>query len=186
MKDNEYDLCVLICRIQPLHLEHFKTMQYGLKVASNLLVLVGSAQESRTEKNPWNFHERREMIQSCFNKEDNQRINIRSLNDCPGENLKWVDSVMRWLNECAEASRLKNYKIGLLGGAKQEWYMDLLPNKINRVETPGFVALNATDVRKHYFSERDDDWDQTLFTMVPPPVYQFLASMKPCLEIIKA
>lgn len=54
---------LFIGRFQPLHKGHKKVIE---KNREELTVVIGSAQESGTEKNPLNAEEREEIIRECF------------------------------------------------------------------------------------------------------------------------
>lgn len=57
-----YDLCVFIGRFQPFHRAHQGVVEAGLRQAGRVLVLVGSANEPRTLRNPFTAEERMAMI----------------------------------------------------------------------------------------------------------------------------
>ena len=58
----KYNLAVYIGRFQPYHNGHVKVIEDGLKIADRVLVLVGSSNSPRTEKNPFTFEERKEIL----------------------------------------------------------------------------------------------------------------------------
>ena len=53
----KYDLAVFIGRFQPAHLGHMQVIKLALKSAENVLVLIGSAGEARSHRNPFYFDE---------------------------------------------------------------------------------------------------------------------------------
>ena len=58
----DYNTIVYIGRFQPPHLAHIQIMKQALKEGNQLIVLVGSANQPRTIKNPFTVAERAEMI----------------------------------------------------------------------------------------------------------------------------
>lgn len=50
---NTFDTSLLVGRFQTLHLGHMSLIDMGLKLFNRMLILVGSAQESVTERNPY-------------------------------------------------------------------------------------------------------------------------------------
>jgi bifunctional NMN adenylyltransferase/nudix hydrolase len=54
----KYDLAVFIGRMQPLHNGHVQNINNALEIADNVLVIVGSANQPRTPKNPFTASER--------------------------------------------------------------------------------------------------------------------------------
>jgi nicotinamide-nucleotide adenylyltransferase len=53
-------------RFQPFHLGHLEVLKWGLNKVDELIVLVGSAQESHTLTNPFTAGERIEMIRGTL------------------------------------------------------------------------------------------------------------------------
>ena len=79
MSKKHYDYIVFIGRMQPPHLAHIKIIERALDQASKVIVLFGSANQPRTPKNPWNWHEREEMVRSCIHSKDQTRIVFRGV-----------------------------------------------------------------------------------------------------------
>ncbi|MDD4353382.1 MAG: adenylyltransferase/cytidyltransferase family protein [Candidatus Nanoarchaeia archaeon] len=57
---------LIIGRFQPFHKGHEFLINQVLKQNYSIIIAIGSSQESRTAKNPFNYEERKKMIQSCF------------------------------------------------------------------------------------------------------------------------
>jgi bifunctional NMN adenylyltransferase/nudix hydrolase len=91
-----YKLAVVVGRFQPLHCGHEELIKQALLKAEKVLILVGSSQESRTVKNPFNFHERRDMIESTF-VDDVHRLSIVPLMDFD-TNEEWINNVEITIN----------------------------------------------------------------------------------------
>lgn len=69
MKRSLAEKAVFIGRFQPFHLGHHKVIeQYSQKY--DLGIVIGSAEKSRTEKNPLNAEERQKIIQKCHPETD--------------------------------------------------------------------------------------------------------------------
>ncbi len=58
----QYDISVYIGRFQPVHYGHLDTIQQALKHAQYVVIILGSAQESGTIKNPFTPAKRQQMI----------------------------------------------------------------------------------------------------------------------------
>ncbi|MFH0970944.1 MAG: adenylyltransferase/cytidyltransferase family protein, partial [Candidatus Micrarchaeota archaeon] len=61
---------LVIGRFQPFHNGHLEAIRKMIKDNGKLLLVIGSAQESRTRKNPFSAKERMEMISACLGKGD--------------------------------------------------------------------------------------------------------------------
>ena len=57
---------VLIGRFQPFHNGHLALLEQALQVAQQVIVVLGSAHQARSPKNPWVWEERRKMIDDCL------------------------------------------------------------------------------------------------------------------------
>ena len=88
-----YKTCLLVGRFQPFHVGHLKMIRKALCLAETVLVFIGSSQESRTERNPFSYEERKEMISKCFRK--NKNLIIKPLRDIKvGDNSIWGEFVL--------------------------------------------------------------------------------------------
>lgn len=143
-----YDIAVVIGRFQPLHIAHEELIKGALQKAKHVLVLIGSANESRTNRNPLTFHERRNIIEIVFSKHLSELI-VRPLNDFES-NLDWVLSIDEQVTEISE--QLNASKICFLVCDKDLATKDsnnilkFLPHDI--VYHPLLYNLSATDIRK--------------------------------------
>lgn len=79
-------------RFQPFHNGHLKAIKGILSLHTNLLIIIGSTQESLTDKNPLSYEVRKKMIQSVLVDEgfDLNRVKIVPLPDI-NDDSKWVD-----------------------------------------------------------------------------------------------
>lgn len=83
ISDRAYDTGLLVGRFQTFHKGHQKLVETGLLLCDRLLVLVGSAQECGTERNPLNIETRIQMIKAVF---PTERVMIYALSDLSNEN----------------------------------------------------------------------------------------------------
>ena len=79
----EYDFLVFIGRFQPFHHGHLSVVQQGLAKAEKLIVLLGSAFQPASTRNPWNVEEREQMLRACLPQDDNRRVITAPLMDAP-------------------------------------------------------------------------------------------------------
>lgn len=63
MKDKR---AAFLGRFQPLHLGHYFTVEDFSEEYGDFVLVIGSPEKSRTEKNPLNLEERKELLDSCF------------------------------------------------------------------------------------------------------------------------
>ena len=87
----------VIGRFQPFHNGHKHLIETAYNNCDELVVFIGSAQESRTEKNPFTFQERWRMLHDELNVNGNRKILFVPLNDY-NTNQEWIDSICDELN----------------------------------------------------------------------------------------
>ena len=78
---------IFLGRFQPFHKGHLWAIKEALKKVDELIILIGTADESRTSKNPFTAEEREEMINLTLKQENIQNYIIVKLDDIPDDNL---------------------------------------------------------------------------------------------------
>ena len=147
-----FDYLIFIGRFQPFHNGHQKIIDYALKNANNVIVLVGSANSPRTIRNPFTFDERVSFIKSAFNKNENAQLNILPLNDIVYNDNKWVQQVQNIVAKNIDQNCV-NPKIGLIGHNKDNssYYLSLFPNWESVDVNINSHNLSATLIRDKLF-----------------------------------
>ena len=87
-----HDIAVLVGRFQPLHDAHLALLTRALAIATRVVVVVGSAFQARTPKNPFTWTERAQMIRHALPEADRERVAIVPMRDYYDEK-RWVASV---------------------------------------------------------------------------------------------
>lgn len=88
-------VALVIGRFQPLHNGHLEALKRILKENDSVLIVVGSAQEKRSDYNPLSFAERKRMLAKCFGEEGiSGRVKIIPLRDY-FDNEKWTAALLR-------------------------------------------------------------------------------------------
>lgn len=129
----KYDLLVFIGRFQPFHLGHKRVVDLALEQASRVLILVGSCYQARTVKNPFNYDERRLMIEQNMEPTQIDRIAIRPLRDHLYNDDKWMAQVQNIVEASCQhphTSKMNlNPTIGIIGYDKDNssWYLTAFP-----------------------------------------------------------
>ncbi len=155
MTKNKCDILVFIGRFQPFHIGHKAVLDAALAQAEDVIVLVGSANRSRSFRNPWSFEERKEMISKVYPNEvkNTGQLKILPLNDTLYNDDAWTSNVQRAVDSVINHQGLWGRKVGLIGHSKDNtsYYLKLFPqwNSVNVKHEVG--VFNATDIRKSYF-----------------------------------
>ncbi len=86
------DIAVLVGRFQPLHDAHLALLARALAIAPRVVVVVGSAFQARTPRNPFTWTERAEMIRQALPEAERARVAAVPMRDYYDEQ-RWVASV---------------------------------------------------------------------------------------------
>lgn len=144
-----FDYIVFIGRFQPFHLAHQQTIHIALAKAKRVIIALGSAQNERTLKNPFLAEERKQMILSNFNIDEQQRIIFVDVIDVYND-VKWQALVRQLVQNITQADD----KIGLIGYNKDEstYYLDLFPEWQRVVIDSLHGDISATPLREAYYN----------------------------------
>nr|WP_299241011.1 bifunctional nicotinamide-nucleotide adenylyltransferase/Nudix hydroxylase [uncultured Halomonas sp.] len=148
----DFDCLVFIGRFQPPHLGHLAVLNEALKRARQVIVLSGSAWQARSLRNPWRFEERHDMLRSCFDTQENQRLEIAPLLDALYNDDVWVRDVQRKVRDIARPSQGKLPRIGLIGASRGQssYYLSLFP-QWESVSVPLVEGISASRIRERLF-----------------------------------
>lgn len=174
-----YDYGVLIGRFQPFHNAHLQLLREALKIADKLIVVIGSADQPRTVKNPWTTDERQEMILAGYSDmlfDDKKlyegaknRIQFVTAKDYLYNNMLWVAAVQEKIDEITGGSR----SVKLIGHRKDasSFYLNSFPQwgEYLEVNVNGTqLSVDATKVRDLMFR-----YDKIgIKSLVPSSVYE--------------
>lgn len=154
-----YDSGLLVGRFQTFHKGHQSLVETGLKLCDRMIILVGSAQECGTERNPFNIATRIEVIKSIY---DDERVRVYALSDLTDENdirPEWgryvLDNIDRYLHKAPELMIYGNDE------SRSRWFD---PEDIK--DTSEFIVprsrlpVSATMLRKIMVEDRRKEWMQ--------------------------
>lgn len=152
----KYDLAVFIGRFQPVHNGHMQVIKLALKSAKDVLVLIGSANEARSHRNPWTYFERKEnMIQPNISRNDFDYVHFLPLEDSAYNETQWIKSVQAHVSGLLKRLELdeETAKVALVGHSKDNssYYLKMFP-AWDSIEAPNYHGVNSTDIRNAYFS----------------------------------
>ena len=99
------DIAVYIGRFQPLHNGHLALLRHALDAAPQVVVVIGSAHQARTPKNPFTWQERAEMVRLALPEADRKRLRFLPVRD-HYDDAKWVAAVKNGVQTAAEQAGL--------------------------------------------------------------------------------
>jgi bifunctional NMN adenylyltransferase/nudix hydrolase len=170
----QYDALVLIGRFQPCHDAHVEIIRRAALLADKLIIIVGSADQPRTYKNPWTSKEREHMLRRAISTIDEVSANrtqviIEHNIDTVYNNQAWIGRIQSIVLKHQDPTG----RVAIIGHKKDSssFYLDQFPQW--PLEQVGLIEpLNATDIRNLYF--RQDANLKFIRSVVPPVVYQYL------------
>ena len=99
------DIAVYIGRFQPFHNGHLALLRHALDAAPMVVVVIGSAHQARTPKNPFTWQERVEMIRLALTEAERNRVRFLPVRDHYDE-ARWVAAVKSGVQAAADQAGL--------------------------------------------------------------------------------
>jgi bifunctional NMN adenylyltransferase/nudix hydrolase len=170
-----FDTVVYIGRFQPFHNAHAKTILEAAAAGKQVIIIIGSANEPRTFKNPFTYEERSQMIGKWVG--DESGLSDVKINVVPLENSAYNDQA--WATEVQKI--VEKYSVGediaLIGHRKDgtSYYLEMFP-QWEFINTKFDEKLDATQIRDMYF--RGDVNMHWFDGVVPKSVFKFLNEFK--------
>lgn len=173
----KYDYAVFIGRFQPFHTGHKQVIETALQHAETLIIVIGSANQPRTPKNPWGARERAGMILGQNFNGQLPRIRIVKVND-QANDQKWTAAIQEAVSQAMlrDGWRDQPNKVAIIGHNKDEssYYLKMFP-QWESIDHDMNEIVNATDLRELYFEGKNLKFLQSL---VPETVFAQLAAFR--------
>ena len=181
------DVTVYIGRFNPFHLGHAHILERALNTSKLVIVLIGSAGQARSIKNPFTFEERKAMITSWHGNTNGLALGgelvILPLRDFPYSNNLWIKTVQATVTAAIRKYNIDNdsllTQVQLTGSDRDDstWYLSAFPQwKTDfQAQWSADANLSATSVRKVlYESALTSDDFNSLREKVPGSTCRFL------------
>ncbi|MPM26380.1 Bifunctional NMN adenylyltransferase/Nudix hydrolase [bioreactor metagenome] len=142
-----YDTAILIGRFEPVHSGHLALLTQALASAHRVIIIVGSAFQARTPKNPFTWKERAEMLLGSLIDAERARVDVVPIRDYYDE-ARWVRAVQ----EAVTARTQPGARNGLVGHFKDasSSYLSAFPGwELIPMARQG--DIDATMIRNAYF-----------------------------------
>jgi bifunctional NMN adenylyltransferase/nudix hydrolase len=112
-----HTIAICIGRFQPFHLAHAAMLSQALALASQVVVVLGSAFQARTPKNPFTWGERAEMIRAHFNEQDQARLRFLPMRDVYDQ-ARWARAVQQGVENITNETQVEGKTITLVAHLK--------------------------------------------------------------------
>lgn len=145
----------IVMRAQPFHKGHSSLIDKMLNECLNITIILGSTQESRTERNPFTFEERKFMIENIYKNKKN--IKVCGTDDKSDDNI-WYKNII---------NILKNDSFGMpdvyyCGDYINGYFLDKKEFKIiifDKTKQVGDHNISATKIR-NMIKNNDSNWEK--------------------------
>ena len=153
-----YDSGLIVGRFQTFHKGHQSLVDAGLQLCDRVLILIGSAQESGTERNPYNISTRIDVIRSVY--ADNSRVSVYALPDLANENditEEWgryvLGQVDRYLYKAPELMIYGNDE------ARSRWFnVNDIKDSAEFIIPRSRLPISATMLREMMVKDERREW----------------------------
>lgn len=152
---------LIVGRFQPLHKGHLSVIREVLRKCDELIIVIGSAEESHTDKNPFTAGERYQMILSSLTEEERRRVLIVPIRDVNRYSV-WVSHVESYVPPFDEVYSNSDLTKSLF---KQAGY------EVRKTKAYNQKEYSATEVRRRIVA--GERWQN----LVPQPVAGFLEGL---------
>ena len=159
--NKHYDIGVFVGRMQPLHLGHMAVIEQALKRCSFVFIVLGSAHQARSTRNPFTTSERLTMLGACFG--NDPRVRVLPIQDSNYNINAWIERVQQAV--ASEWRLIQSHRGGqneeatvALFGHNKDWttsYLDMFPSW-EYEEIDNHIGLSATDIRNRLFDGQGD------------------------------
>lgn len=147
---------MIVGRFQMTHTGHTEMIRKAIELCDRVGILIGSSQESGTEKNPFPFELRREILKTLF-PEDTVLV-------CPlpdigvGNNAEWGEYVLE--NAVKHFGTVPDLLISGKEERRAEWFRGTTGADIAELYVPKSVDISASRMRQALLEDRRAEWDQ--------------------------
>ena len=153
MEKKVYKLGILVGRFQTFHKGHQDVIDKAIALCETVGVLIGSSQESGTNKNPFPYEMRKRILEKVYP----DAIRIYPLPDIGvGNNSRWGDYVLEQVKE-----RFGTAPDLLISGKEArriDWFDSVAGLSIAELYIPKTVNISASRMREMVVQNEFDAW----------------------------
>jgi len=149
---------LIVGRFQPFHKGHLAVVREALRACDDLVVVIGSAEDSHTDKNPFTAGERYQMLLSSLTQNERSRVIVIPVRDVNRYSV-WANHIESYVPPFDIVFSNSDLTRSLFADAGYE---------VRKTKAYNPKMYSATEVRRRIVS--GERWEH----LVPPPVAAFL------------
>ncbi|MFJ8247370.1 adenylyltransferase/cytidyltransferase family protein [Peribacillus asahii] len=161
-----FNLGFIIGRFQHIHESHVKMIHTALDVCDRVILMVGSSQESGTERNPFNLYTRMNLIRKVFEHEIEEGCLLLAHTDDmthEGDNsVAWGDFLIKKINMWRAHYGIKYEVDCFIYGNDEERSSWFRPEEIEKVShiilSRKSDTLSSTSIRRLLVEDYQSSW----------------------------
>lgn len=153
-----YPVGLVVGRFQMFHNGHEQMIRSALDICDTVLVLVGSAQEHNTQKNPYSYMRRLYILRKVFQNEIKAgRLIIHPINDIGvGNTTKWGEYVLKTAREVYGLN--PHIMISGKEDRRESWFND----ELAELFIPRAYNVSATALRLAMLRDDREFWKKNV------------------------
>lgn len=150
----KYPLAIFIGRFQPFHKGHLYALKQAVEHGQDVLIGIGSSEQSGTESNPWSYEVRKKMVERVVNEErlSKQVVGIVGIAD--------TESDKEWVSSVVEIVKGLGYRVDeVVVVSNNSWVTETLSEVGMAVVRQGFYQrdkLEGVKIREMIFLQAQD------------------------------
>jgi nicotinamide-nucleotide adenylyltransferase len=148
---------LFVGRFQPFHNGHLAVIKDILQHHEHVYIVIGSAQESGTDRNPFSSAEREAMIRLALSNEKIHRYTVYRADDCNDDEL-WGQKI----------KALCRFDVAYSNNPVVKRCLEAQGFEVRKHKFYDRAELSGTDIRK--LMKEDGEWEE----FVPPAVATFI------------
>ena len=172
MTNAQPDKIVYIGRFRPAHKAHIETVERACMIAKDsVIIIVGSANQPRTIKNPWKWDEVADMVRASLSPTAREKVVVLPARDILYNDPAWEQSIQEIVSAVTDEDDIVN----IIGCNKDEtsYYIEAFP-QWETIEMENIDDLHATDIRRAMFE--DLDFDKEIGKFLPKGIHDYIKS----------
>ena len=157
--EKNFELGLVLGRFQTFHKGHKQLIDMTRNLCEKTLILIGSAQESGTPRNPFKLETRREMVSQIYAQED---VIIYALDDMTNEDdicfewgsyiLEHVEKMIGWLPDLMVYGKDESRK---------GWFSEEDSKKFSEfIVARDKINISATKLREFLVQDKKQEWQK--------------------------
>jgi len=150
-----YQLGVLVGRFQTLHLGHEMIIQKAIELCDEVGIFIGSSQESGTNKNPFSYELRKEILETSLG----EAVRVFPLPDLGVGNVPaWGDYVLANVKE--RFGRYPDLLVTGKEGRRIDWFDNAQNLAISELYVPKSIDISGTQMREFFMTGDRENWQK--------------------------